>query len=771
MVAVPKFGIGASALRKEDFTLIRGQGSFTDDIRSDEALHGFVLRSQYAHAAFRILSTEAALAMPGVRLILTAADIAELGNVPCKQLVTQPDGSLQDKREAPLLCRDRVRHMGDAVAFIVAESREKAEDAAELIEIDWQDLDAHVDLATALEADAALVWEERDDNLAYTYHKGNRKKADAAFERAAHVTDLTVVNNRIISNYLEPRAAVGRYDTESETYILNAPSQGVHSVRNILAKDILHVAPAKVTVITGDVGGGFGTKAFCYREYALVLEAARRLEAPVRWVSSRTEHALADTHGRDSIMAASLAFDAGNRITAMRVRMTANMGAYLSQYGPMIPTMTALMATGVYDIPVLDFEIKAVYTNTTPVDAYRGAGRPEAAYLIERIIDAAARELGLGPAELRRINFIRPDQFPYRTQGGCHYDVGEFEGHLDKALSLSDWQGFEQRRKGAKNNGRLRGIGLSTYVEICAFGGSEPAHLHLNQDGTITLYIGTQTNGQGHATAYSQFIAEKIGIDFDKIIVRQGDTRELAKGGGTGGSRSIPIGGVSVLRAGEDLAEKIKRIAGDELEASPEDIELVNGVARVAGTDRELDFAGVAKAAKKPDDLIAIADVHQDEATYPNGTHVVEVEIDPETGQTEIVAYQIVDDFGVTVNPILLAGQIHGGIAQGAGQALIEGAVYSENGQLLTATLMDYAMPRADSFPMFKFETRNVPSKTNALGIKGAGEAATIGSTPAVMNAVIDALYHGYGIPALDMPATPGKIWAAIEQAKARNAA
>lgn len=766
-MAIPKFGIGASALRKEDSTLLMGAGRFADDIRADDALHGFVLRAQHAYATFTIRSTEAAEAMPGVRLILTAADIANLGAVPCKQVVRQPDGTLHDKREQPVLCLDTVHHAGDGVAFIVADTREQAEDAAELIEIDWQGQDAHVDLATALDDDAAFVWPERNSNLAYLYHKGDRAATDRAFKDAAHITNLTIVNNRLISNYLEPRAAIGRHDAATDSYMLHAPSQGVHSLRNILAKDIFRIDPDKVDVITGDVGGGFGTKTFCYREYALVLEASKRLGLPVRWLSSRTEHALVDAHSRDSIMKGSLAFDAENKITGMRVAMLANMGAYLSQYGPMIPTMAALMATGVYDIPALDFEIKAVYTNTTPVDAYRGAGRPEAAYLIERIMDAAADELDIDPADLRRINFIRPDQFPYKTQGGCLYDVGEFEGHLDRALDLADWNGFEARRIEAKDRGKVRGIGLSTYVEICAFPGSEPAHLHLNADGTVTLFIGTQTNGQGHATAYSQFIAEKLGIDFDRIIVRQGNTRELSKGGGTGGSRSIPLGGVSAAKAGEDLANKIKRIASDELEASPEDIELEGGIARVAGTDRQLSFADVAKAAKQPHDIIAIADVEQDEATYPNGTHVVEVEIDPETGRTEIVNYQIVDDFGVTVNPILLGGQIHGGIAQGVGQALIEGVVYSEDGQLLTATFMDYAMPRADSFPSFKFETRNVPSTTNAMGIKGAGEAATIGSTPAVMNAVIDALHRAYGIRALDMPATPGKVWQAIEEAKA----
>jgi carbon-monoxide dehydrogenase large subunit len=764
---VPKFGIGASALRKEDLALLKGEGRYTDDLRVEGALHGFVLRSPYAHARFAIVSTEAALEVEGVHLVLTADDIPALGDVPNKQQVLQPDGTVHARREAPVLCRGVARHVGDAVAFIVADSREIAEDAAELIEIDWDGQDALVELATALDEGAPLVWDELGTNQAFLYRIGDSGRTDAAFDKAKRTVNLRIVNNRIVSHYLEPRAAVAEYDAATESFKLHLPSQGVHAIRDILAKDIFRIGPEKVRVITGDVGGGFGTKSFCYREYALVMEAARRLDRPVRWVSTRAEHSMADAHGRDSIMDASLAFDADHRISGMRVRMIADMGAYLSQYGPMIPTMAAMMATGVYDIPALDYEIRATYTHTTPVDAYRGAGRPEAAYLIERLMDAAARELDISPVELRRVNFIKPEQFPYRTQSGCLYDVGEFDGHLQQALKLSAHAGFEDRQAEARERGRIRGIGLSTYVEICAFPGSEPAHARLNEDGTVTLFIGTQTNGQGHATAYSQFIAEKIGIDFDRIIVRQGDTDELSRGGGTGGSRSIPIGGLSVARAGEDLAEKIKKIAGDELESAWEDIELVDGMARIAGTDRMLDFSQVARAAKSPDDLLAIADVKQDEATFPNGTHVVEVEIDPDTGATEIVNYQVVDDFGVIVNPVLLLGQIHGGIVQGAGQALVEGAQYSPDGQLLTATFMDYAVPRADGMPSFKFETRNVPSTSNPLGIKGAGEAATIGATPAVMNAVIDALHRAYGITALDMPASPSKVWEAIQAAKA----
>ena len=761
-IATPKFGVGASALRKEDLPLLKGAGTYTSDLNRRGELRGFVVRSPYAAAAFRVLSVEAARAAPGVHLVLTGDDLADLGPVPCLGRATQPDGTKHEVREAPVLCRERVRHVGDAVVFIVAETIEQAEDAAELVEIDWDMEEANVSLANAGAQGVALVWPELGTNRVYEHQTGEAKPVEAAFANAARVTEVTVVNNRLVANYMETRAAIGEWDAKTESFTLTSGSQGVHGLRDSLANHVFRVDPSRVRVVTPEVGGGFGTKAFNYREYPLVLEAARRLGRPVKWVASRGEHFLADSHGRDSIVTAAFALDADHRITAMRVRMKANMGAYLSQFGPMIPTMASIMATGVYDIPLLDMHIEAFYTHTTPVDAYRGAGRPEAAYVIERLVDVTARELGLSPAEFRRINFIRPKQFPYRTQGGRLYDVGEFDGHMTKAMELAGWNGFDARAEEAKARGRVRGIGMSTYVEACAFAGSEPAKLKLNGDGTITLFIGTQTNGQGHATAYSQFIADKIGIDFDRIIVRQGDTADLPKGGGTGGSRSIPLGGVSVSSASEGLAERMKRIAGDELEAAAEDIELIAGEARVVGTDQTVTFADIARAAKSEDDLIAVSDIVQDEATYPNGTHLVEVEIDPETGMLDIVNYQVVDDFGLTVNPVLLLGQVHGGIVQGIGQCLNEEAVYSEDGQLLTASFMDYGMPRADNLPFFKFDTRNVPSTTNALGIKGAGEAATIGACPAVMNAVVDALHRARGITHIDMPATPLKIWQAL---------
>jgi len=764
-IATPKFGVGASALRKEDVSLVTGRGQYTDDIRKEGVLHSYVLRSPYAAARFTIGSTEEAAKAKGVHLVLTAADVKHIGPVKCQGRATQPDGTRHDVRETPVLCEEEVRFVGDAIAFVVADSVAEARDAAELIEVDWDMGEAVADTAAALQDGAPLVWPELGTNRVYTYKVGDVSATKEAFAKAAHVTEITFTNNRLISNYMETRAAVGEWDPQAERFTLTVGSQGVHGMRDTIAADNFRIPAEKVRVVTRDVGGGFGTKAFNYREYPLVLEAAKRLGKPVKWVGDRSEHFLVDSHGRDNLVTAAAALDEGGRILGLRIDLKANLGAYLSQFGPMIPIIGVSMTTGVYDLQAIDVTVTGVYTNTVPVDAYRGAGRPEAAFLVERLVDTCAREMGLPVEEVRRKNFIKPEAFPYKTATGRKYDVGEFDGHMTQAMERAGWAGFATRAEEAKARGRIRGIGMATYIEACAFAGSEAAKLQLNEDGTITLFIGTQTNGQGHSTAYSQFVAEKIGIDFDKIIVHQGDTDELPTGGGTGGSRSIPLGGVSVARASETLAEKMRRIAADELEASAGDIELVDGEARIVGTDRKITYGDLAKAAKSADDVRADADIKQDECTYPNGTHICELEIDPETGDTQIVAYTIVDDFGVTVNPLLLVGQVHGGAVQGIGQALTEGAVYGDDGQLMTASFMDYAVPRADTVPSFHFETRNVPSTTNALGIKGAGEAATIGSTPATMNAVIDALDRAYGIRQLEMPATPDRIWKAIHAA------
>lgn len=765
-IATPKFGMGASVLRLEDRAFITGAGRYTDDIRLEGALHCYILRSPVANGAFRIGSIEAAREAPGVHLVLTGEDVAHLKPLRSGGMPKQADGTRAPTRDIPILCRHRVHYVGDAVAMVVAESRAQAQDAAELIEIDFDSFDAAAATATALDEETPLVWPELGSNAAFTYHLGDRDATKSAFAKAASITRIAFTNNRLVCNYMETRAAIAEWKPDEDRFELTTGSQGVHGMQKVLA-GVFGIDTKQLRVITPDVGGGFGPKSFVYREYPLVMEAAKRLGRPVKWTGDRTEHFLADAQGRDNVVEAAMALDPEGRFLALRVNLVANMGAYIHQYGPYIPTIGVSMSTGVYDIPAIDVDVTGVYTNTCPVDAYRGAGRPEAAFLLEKLVDACARDLGIAPDEIRRRNFIRPEQFPYRTATGRLYDVGEFAGHLEVALERSGWHDFEERLERSKTQGKIRGIGLATYVEACAFAGSEAAHVELNGDGTVTLLIGTQSNGQGHATAYAQLLAEKLSLDINLIKMRQGDTDDLKTGGGTGGSRSIPLGGVSTARAGEDLAEKLKVIAADELEASPADIELADGTARIVGTDRSIDFAAIAKAAKKPEDLKGFGEFVQDEATYPNGTHVCEVEIDPETGETKVVSYTIVDDFGVTVNPILLAGQLHGGVAQGLGQALTESAVYSEDGQLLTASFMDYAMPRAGDFPSISFETRNVPSTTNALGIKGAGEAGTIGSTPAVLNAVTDALHRAYGIGHIEMPATPRRVWEAIQAARA----
>ncbi|TCD14145.1 xanthine dehydrogenase family protein molybdopterin-binding subunit [Oricola cellulosilytica] len=767
-VAPPRFGskslVGSPLRRKEDDAFVRGAGCYTGDIAKENMLHAVVVRSPMASGSFVIDSLDEALAASGVKLILTAEDVAHMSDLPAMGMRKGPDGIKAPYRNIPVLCRDKVRYVGDAIAFVVAETVEQARDAAELLEISFEGAEAVIDTGEALADGAPPVWPDADSNRAYVNTLGDADATAEAFKNAHHVTVIDFVQNRLVSNYMETRAAIGDWDGERNRYTLTVGSQGVHGTRDIVSRILGD--DAELRVITPDVGGGFGPKGFVYREYPLVLEAAKRLGRPVRWVGDRTEHFLTDAHGRDNVVHAEMAMDGEGRFLGLRIDLTAAMGAYTHQFGVAIPWFGVTMSTGVYDIPALDFTLTGVFTHTCPVDAYRGAGRPEAAFLIETLVDACARDMQLAPDEIRRRNFIRPDQMPYRTPGGRLYDVGEFAGHMDRAMENADWAGFPARLETSKARGRVRGIGMASYIEACAFAGSEPAFVALQDDGTVTVDIGTQSNGQGHATAYAQFVAETIGLDINAVEVIQGDTDRIAKGGGTGGSRSIPLGGVSAYRAGEALATKIRKIASEELEASPDDIELSGGQAVVAGTDKAISLADIAKAATDPADLKAEAEFKQDEATYPNGTHICEVEIDPATGIAEVVRYTIVDDFGMTVNPMLLAGQVHGGVVQGIGQALLEQTVYDETGQLLTASFMDYALPRAGDVPNFSFETRNVPSITNALGIKGAGEAGTIGAAPAAMNAVTDALYRAYGVTHINMPATPAAVWEAIRRAR-----
>jgi carbon-monoxide dehydrogenase large subunit len=666
----------------------------------------------------------------------------------------------------PILAKDVVRHVGDAVAFVVADTLDAAKDAAEAVEIDWQQLPHVTGAVAALKPDAPKVWADRADNLSFETEVGDARATKEAFASAAHIVELTIVNQRLVTNYLDTRGVVAEYD--GERYTLTLGSQGSHIIRDIIGAAVMKLPPKKMRVVTPDVGGGFGTKLFPYREYALAAVASERLRQPVKWVCERTEHFLGDSHGRDNISTARLAVDNKGRFLALELDIIADMGAYLSCYAPYIPWLGVGMATGPYDIPIAHIRLRAAYTNTVPVDAYRGAGRPEASYLIERVVDAAAHDLGIASDTIRRRNLVKPKALPYKTPTGKVYDSGDFAGTLARAQELANWDGFNKRAAQSKRTGRLRGIGVATYIEACGNNGPETATLNLDPDGGVTLLIGSQSTGQGHATSYAQLIAERLDLPPERVRVIQGDTDRIKSGAGTGGSSSIPVGGVSVDRATRKLAEQIKEIAADALEASASDLEIVDGTVRVAGTDRVASFADLAvRPGVTPDKLRAAEEFSVEPPTYPNGTHIAEVEIDPDTGKTSIVQYVVVDDFGATLNPLLLAGQVHGGAVQGIGQALMEDTVYdSATGQLLSASFMDYAMPRAEHAPDFVFETRNVPCRTNPLGVKGAGEAGAIGSCPAIMNAIVDALWRSHRIRHLDMPATPRRIWEAIANAR-----
>jgi len=766
-MAMMKFGFGQPLTRKEDDALLRGAGRYIADIAPAGALHAVVVRSPHAHADFKFTDLAAARAMKGVRLILTGDDIADLGPMPTPGVL---EGVDIDVPFYPVLARGVVRHVGDAVAFVVADTLDQAKDAADAIAIDWQPLRHVIGAIEALKKGAPRVWPDRP-NLSFETTEGDEAATKAAFAKAARTVKTTIVNQRLVTNYMDTRGVVAEFD--GERYTLTLGSQGSHIIRDIICGDVLKQPLDKMRVITPDVGGGFGTKLFPYREYALAAVAAEKLRKPVKWICDRSEHFLGDSHGRDNISTATIALDENNKFLALEIDIVADMGAYLSCYAPYIPWLGVGMATGVYDIPAAFIRLRAAYTNTVPVDAYRGAGRPEASYLIERAVDNTAREIGVAPDALRRKNLIRQSQLPYTTPTGKVYDSGDFAGALKHAQELADWKGFDKRARLAKRAGKLRGIGVATYIEACGSNGPETAQVTLDKDGGVTVLIGSQSTGQGHHTSYAQLVAERLDLPPELVRVVQGDTDRIATGAGTGGSSSIPVGGVSVDRASRTLADQLKELAADALEAAAGDMEIADGAVRVAGTDRAISFADLASHPKAtPDKLTASRDFSTDSPTYPNGAHIAEVEIDPDTGKTEIVTYVVVDDFGATLNPLLLAGQVHGGLVQGIGQALMEDTVYDpDSGQLLSASFMDYAMPRASDAPSFVFETRNTPCKTNPLGVKGAGEAGAIGSCPAVINAVIDALDRACGIRHIDMPATPLKVWTLIDQARKARAA
>ncbi len=761
-MATMKFGFGQTLTRKEDDALLRGAGCYVADFAPAGALHAVVLRSPHAHAKFTVGDLAPVKAMKGVRLVLTGADTADLGPLPTLGVLEGVDIKVS---HYPILALDVVRHVGDAVAFVVADTLEQAKDASEAISIDYQPLPHVIGAIAALKNGAVQVWPDRP-NLAFETTAGDTAATKAAFAKAARTVSTTIINQRLVTNYMDTRGVIAEYD--GDRYTLTLGSQGSHIIRDIICGAVLKKPLDKMRVITPDVGGGFGTKLFPYREYALAAVAAEKLRKPVKWICDRSEHFLGDSHGRDNISTATLALDDNGKFLALDVDIVADMGAYLSCYAPYIPWLGVGMATGTYDIPVAHVRLRAAYTNTVPVDAYRGAGRPEASYLIERAVDNTARELGMTPDALRRKNLIKPKALPYTTPTGKVYDSGDFPATMGRAQELIDWKGFNKRAALSRRAGKLRGIGMANYIEACGANGPETAQVTLDRDGGVTVLIGSQSTGQGHQTSYAQLVAERLDLPPERVHVIQGDTDKIKTGAGTGGSSSIPVGGVSVDRASKTLAEQLKDIAADALEASAGDMEIANGAIKVAGTDRSISFADLAAHPKAtPEKLTAAKDFSTDLPTFPNGTHIAEIEIDPGTGHTEILKYVVVDDFGATLNPLLLAGQVHGGLVQGIGQALMEDTVYDEgSGQLLSASFMDYAMPRALDAPTFVFETRNTPCKNNPLGVKGAGEAGAIGSCPAVINAVIDALDRAYGIRHIDMPATPQKIWTLIEKTK-----
>ncbi len=771
-----QFGVGQAVRRKEDNRLLTGGGRYLDDVTLDDQAYAYFVRSPHAHATINEIDVSAAKSAPGVIAVFTAADLEKdkIGGIPCLAVLTNRDGSKMAQPPHHLLASGRVRTVGDAVAVVVAETRKQAKDAADLVMVDYEILPAVAETGTA-QSTKALVWDDVPHNRVFDWQNGNKDAVDAAIAKAAHVTKIDLTNNRVVVASMEPRGALGQYDKKSGRYTLHTPCQNVHMMRDIVA-GALGAEADQVHVLSPDVGGGFGMKVFVYPEQCLVPWAAKKVGRPVKWTSERTEAFITDTQGRDHITHAELAMDKDGKFLGLKVENISNMGAYLSNFAPMVATMAGTgMVTGLYDIPAAYVHVVGVFTNTVPIDAYRGAGRPEASHIIERLVDTAAYELGLDPAEIRRRNLIPESKLPYKAALGPNYDSGNFVKNMDDAMKLADWAGFEKRRAEAAKQGKLRGIGMACYVEAAAGAPNENVELVFEDDGSVTVLIGTLTNGQGHATSYSQVLEDMLGLPFDKINVVQGDTDRVKTGGGTGGSKSMMLGASALKHASEKVIEKGKKIAAHLLEAAEADIEFGDGVFSIVGTDRRLTIAEVATAAKDQAklpqgmeaglDTMAGSDVNS--GTYPNGCHVCELEIDRDTGNVALLNYVVVDDFGKVINPLLVAGQVHGGIVQGVGQVLLEHCIYdAESGQLVTGSYMDYAMPRADNFPAFKLDFNEVLCKTNPMGIKGAGEAGTVGALGCVTNALVDAL-KDLGVRHVEMPATPERLWRMIAEAKA----
>ena len=780
-VVTPFEGIGASPKRKEDLRFLSGRGQYTDDINRPNQSYASILRSPHAHARINGIDIAVATAMPGVVGIFTGADMPDLGGVPCGWQIHNKDGSAMAEPMHPVLAVGKVRFVGDAVAVVVAETKGQARDAAEAIIVDYDVLPAVAHLEAAIAPGAPLVHDEVAGNLCYDWHIGDPAVNEAAFKTAHKVVEFDLVNNRLVPNAMEPRAAIGDFDRTTDEYTLYTTSQNPHVIRLLMGAFVLHLPEHKLRVVAPDVGGGFGSKIFHYAEEAIVTWAAGKVHRPVKWTCERTESFMTDAHGRDHVSKAKLALDADGKFLALHVQTLANMGAYLSTFATSVPTyLYATLLAGVYTTPTVYAEVKALFTNTVPVDAYRGAGRPEATFLLERLVDVAAREMGIDKVEIRRRNFIPVDAFPYQTPIALQYDSGDYQTTLDQALIGSGYAEFEARRAEAKARGKLRGIGISTYVEACGIAPSavvgslgaraglyEVGTIRVHPTGSVTVLTGTHSHGQGHETTLAQLVTDRLGVPLAQVDIVHGDTAKIPFGMGTYGSRSLAVGGSAMVKAMDKIVLKARKIAAHLMEASVEDVEFDRGTFRVAGTDKTKSWGEIALTAYVPHNYpIEELEPGLDETafydpknfTYPGGCHICEVEIEPETGQVYVVNFTAVDDVGRVINPMIVEGQVQGGVAQGIGQALLETAVYDESGQLLSASFMDYQMPRADDLPPVSVATHVTLCTHNPLGVKGCGEVGAIGSPPAVINAVVDAL-KDYGVRHIEMPATPAKVW------------
>lgn len=775
-----KFAIGQPVPRKEDPTLLRGQGRYTDDLNQPGQAYAVMVRSGHGHGRIRAIDTTEAKALPGVLGVFTGADLlaAGFGPMPSGAASKNRDGSDMAKPVQPPLTTDKVRFVGDPVAVVVAETAKQARDGAEAVLVDIEALPAVTTAAAAAAPGAPLVHEGTAGNVILDFHHGDADAVAAAFAKAAHVTRLKVRNSRIVVCPMEPRSAIGEYDAASGRWTLRLGCQGTFPMRNLLSGP-LKTPVDKIRVLTGNVGGSFGMKASVYPEYPAILHAARVLGRPVKWRDDRSESFLSDSHGRDHDMEQEVALDADGRVLALRVTGYGNIGSYLSNGTLLPPTGNAVKNTiGVYATPLQEVSSKVMFTNTSPVGAYRGAGRPEGNYYIERLMDNAAREMGIDRAEIRRRNHIANDAYPYTTPAGTVYDSGDFTSVLNKALAAADWDGFPARRAESRARGLLRGIGIGQYLEVTGPPGQEMGGIRFEPDGTVTIITGTLDYGQGHATPFAQILAARLGIPFERIRLLQGDSDELLAGGGTGGSKSLMASGTAIMEASDLVIENGRKLAAHVLEAAESDIEFevtaAGGRFRIAGTDRTIAIMDLEERLKQGTDLppdaprtLSVSHVAKSPPfSYPNGCHIAEVEVDPDTGVTQVVRYAMVNDFGTIVNPLLVEGQAHGGVVQGIGQALYERVVYDEQGQPLSGSFMDYALARASDVPMMSFGSHPVLCKTNVLGAKGCGEAGCAGALPSVMNALVDALSE-YGVTHIDMPATPLKVWQAIQAARA----